>query len=53
MTGWLDQVLASGKIPKSCYKAAEDAFNGENPIGKRLFFNNHSGKYKLGDHYFS
>ncbi len=53
MTGWLQRVLKSGKIPQSCYEAAEDAFAGENPIGKALFFNMHSGKFKLGDHYFS
>ena len=53
MTGWLARVLASGKIPSSCYDAAADAMNGANPIGSALFFNMHSGDFKLGDHYFS
>ena len=53
MTGWLARVLASGNIPASCYEAATDAMNGANPIGSALFFNMHSGDFKLGDHYFS
>jgi len=53
MTGKLARVLNSGKIPSSCYDAAVDAMNGENPIGNALFFNMHRGKFKLGDHYFS
>lgn len=53
MTGKLARVLASGNIPSSCYEAARDALNGVNPIGNALFFNTHSGNYKLGDHYFS
>ena len=53
MTGKLARVLRSGNIPSSCYRAAEDAFNGENPIGNALFFNTHTGKFRLGDHYFS
>ena len=53
MTGKLARVLKSGNIPSSCYEAAEDAFNGANPIGNALFFNMHNGKFKLGDHYFS
>ncbi|MBQ8802601.1 MAG: cell wall hydrolase [Tyzzerella sp.] len=53
MTGKLARVLASGNIPASCYDAAIDSMNGANPIGNALFFNMHSGKFKLGDHYFS
>ena len=53
MTGKLSRVLNSGKIPGSCYDAADAALNGENPIGGALFFNTHNGKFKLGDHYFS
>ena len=54
-TGKLDRVLASGRIPTSCYEAAQDAMSGANPIGNALFFN--TGRagtrgYKLGDHYF-
>jgi N-acetylmuramoyl-L-alanine amidase len=32
-TGKLGRVSASGKIPTSCYEAAQDALNGANPIG--------------------
>ena len=53
MTGKLDRVLKSGNIPSSCYDAAVDAMNGENPVGNALFFNMYRGKFKLGDHYFS
>ena len=53
MSGKLDRVLASGNIPSSCYDAARAALNGSNPIGNALFFNTFSGKFKLGDHYFS
>ena len=53
MTGKLARVLRSGRIPSSCYEAADAALNGENPIGGALFFNTHHGKFKLGDHYFS
>ena len=53
MSGKLDRVLASGNIPSSCYDAARDALNGANPIGNALFFNTFSGKFKLGDHWFS
>ncbi len=53
MTGKFARVLASGNIPSSCYEAARDALNGANPVGNALFFNTHSGNFKLGDHYFS
>ncbi len=53
MTGKLARVLASGNIPSSCYEAARAALNGESPVGNALFFNTHSGSFKLGDHYFS
>ena len=53
MTGKYASVLASGNIPSSCYEAARDALNGAKPVGNALFFNTHSGNYKLGDHYFS
>lgn len=55
ITGKLGRVLASGRIPASCYQAAQDAMNGANPIGNALFFNTGrpgSAGYKLGDHYF-
>ena len=53
MTGKLARVLASGRVPSSCYDAAMDAINGSNPVGGALFFNTRRGSFKLGDHYFS
>lgn len=53
MTGKLDRVLASGRIPSSCYDAAFDAMSGAKPLGNVLFFNTGRGTIKLGDHYFS
>ena len=53
MTGKLARVLRSGRIPSSCYDAAEDALNGADPVNGALFFNTRSGSFKLGDHYFS
>lgn len=52
MTGKLNRVLASGNIPSSCYKAAESALSGYNPIGDAVFFSTGGSGYKLGDHYF-
>ena len=40
MTGWLDQVRASG-APDYCYEAAQAALDGENPVGDCLYF--HAG----------
>ena len=40
MTGWLDEVRASG-VPDYCYDAAQAALNGENPVGDCLYF--HAG----------
>ena len=53
MTGKLARVIASNRIPASCYEAAQDALNGVSPVGGALFFNTRSGSFKLGDHYFS
>lgn len=53
MTGKLARVLASGRIPSSCYDAARDALNGAKPVGNAMYFNTGYGSYKLGDHYFS
>lgn len=53
MTGKLARVLKSGKVPSSCYDAAEDAFEGQDPVNGALFFNTRRGNFKLGDHYFS
>lgn len=52
-SGKLARVLRSGKIPSSCYKAAQDALNGADPVNGALYFNTRSGSFKLGDHYFS
>ena len=53
MTGKLARVLRSGRIPSSCYEAAQDALNGADPVNGALFFNTSRGSFKLGDHYFS
>lgn len=53
MTGKLDRVLASGRIPSSCYEAARAALNGESTVGSAMYFNTSHGSFKLGDHYFS
>lgn len=53
MTGKLARVLRNGNIPASCYEAAQDALNGDDPVNGALFFNTGSGRFKLGDHYFS
>lgn len=53
MTGKLNRVINSGRIPSSCYEAARDALNGASPVGNALFFNTGHGSFKLGDHYFS
>ena len=52
ITGKLGRVLASGKATAECYKAADAALAGENPIGDRLFFGNGNTGYKIGSHYF-
>lgn len=52
ITGKLGRVLASGKATAECYKAADAALAGENPIGNRLFFGNGNTGYKIGSHYF-
>ena len=53
MTGKLARVLSSGRIPSSCFEAAQDALNGAKPVGNALFFNTGHGSFKLGDHYFT
>lgn len=52
-SGTLQAALAAG-INSTCYSAATDALNGSAPVpGTPLYFNTHSGSYKLGAHYFS
>ncbi len=53
MTGKLDRVIASGRIPESCYEAARAALSGVTTVGNALYFNTGHGSFKLGDHYFS
>lgn len=53
MTGKLARVIASGRIPESCFQAARAALAGETTVGGALFFNTSRGSFKLGDHYFS
>lgn len=51
--GTLQATLAAG-VNSTCYAAAQDAMNGAAPVpGYPLYFNTHSGSYKLGAHYFS
>jgi spore germination cell wall hydrolase CwlJ-like protein len=51
--GTLQAALASG-VNSNCYAAAQDAMNGVAPVpGYPMYFNTHSGTYKLGAHYFS
>lgn len=54
MTGKLDQVLASGKINESCYKAATEALSGVSNVGDRLYFRRVNGREGLviGNHVF-
>ena len=37
-SGWLKKVLNGGKIPQSCYEAADRALAGERPVGGAVFF---------------
>lgn len=53
MNGKLARVIASGRIPESCFQAARAALAGETTVGNALFFNTSRGSFKLGDHYFS
>lgn len=53
MTGLLDQALANGSVPQSCYQAAADALAGVNPIGDAMYFGdgNNTG-ILIGGHWF-
>ena len=51
--GTLQAALAAG-VNANCYAAAQDAMSGAAPVpGYPMYFNTHSGSYKLGAHYFS
>lgn len=51
-SGKLSRVLNSGKISSSCYRAADAAMAGENPVGNALYFGTGRRGQKLGNHYF-
>ena len=52
-SGTLQAAINAG-VNETCYAAASDALNGASPVpGTPLYFNTHSGSYKLGAHYFS
>ena len=52
-SGALQAAINAG-VNATCYAAAADALNGASPVpGTPLYFNTHSGSYKLGAHYFS
>ena len=56
-SGRFDRILTSGRIPESCYQAAEDAMNGISYVNACLFFKNphiagaHAG-ITIGNHVF-
>lgn len=51
-SGRFARVLSKG-ANEECYRAAKDALNGSNPIGKCLFFNTGYGKgFRIGGHQF-
>lgn len=52
MTGWLDQVLASGSYTDSAMQAAKDALAGANPVGDCLYFDQGSYGMQIGAHFF-
>ena len=54
MSGWLDEVLASGKIYDSCYKAAKEALSGVSNVGDMTYFRRNDGRKGLviGNHVF-
>ena len=52
MTGWLDQVLASGSYTDSAMQAAKDALAGANPVGECLYFDQGSYGMQIGAHFF-
>ena len=52
VTGWLDQVLASGGYTDTARQAAADALAGSNPIGDCLYFDQGGSGMQIGAHYF-
>lgn len=57
ISGKFNRILNSGRVPESCYQAAQDAFDGISFVGDCLFFKNpkiagaHAG-IMIGDHVF-
>lgn len=55
-TGRLAVALANDRATNSCYQAAQDAMNGQTPVGNCLFFRtpvpNVTPKYTIGGHIF-
>ncbi|MBE5868269.1 MAG: cell wall hydrolase [Lachnospiraceae bacterium] len=54
MSGRLDEVLESGKIYDSCYKAAKEALSGVSNVGDMTYFRRNDGRKGLviGNHVF-
>lgn len=52
MTGWLDQVLASGGYTQTALQAAADALASSDPVEGCLSFGNGNYGIRIGDHYF-
>ncbi|MCD8326862.1 MAG: cell wall hydrolase [Lachnospiraceae bacterium] len=54
-SGRLDQVMMSGKIPQSCYDAAEEALSGYTNVGSAVRFRTNNGTIEgvvIGNHVF-
>ena len=53
-TGWLDSVIASGKASEECYRAAQDALAGVQPVGDAVHFMRKElhGGIRIADHCF-
>ena len=53
-TGWLDSVIASGKADEECYRAAQDALAGVQPVGDAVHFMRKElhGGLRIADHCF-
>ena len=54
MTGRLQQVLDSGSIYESCFKAADEALSGVSNVGDLTHFRRNNGREGLviGNHVF-
>ena len=55
MTGKLDRVMASGKVPQSCTDAAIEALGGFTNVGDALYFRRNNGTREgivIGNHVF-